>query len=234
MAISSLDRVKTLLGISDSTTTYDDLITQLLAGVEAAVEGWCKREFTSATKTEFYTGGGTPRLLLRRRPVSSVSAVYLDLQGNYGQTSGAFAAATLLTAGVDYALEYEATTTAPAGVLRRLSGYPSTWQTWPETIFYGGGTLTEGRGGPVWPAVPGCLKITYLAGYSAMPGDLMLAVDQLAAKLYHEGKFGGSVGPISAERLEDYSYERATLAIESSPAIGSVKQILARYRDIVL
>lgn len=237
MAISTVTRVKVLLGIDADDESQDALLAQLLAGVEAVVEGYCHREFASSTRTEYHTGSGGHRLLLRRRPVSSVAAVYLDVNGYFGQAAGAFATATLLTPGVDYVLELDAASAAPTGALRRLGGgggAAGSWHSWPAGPYPDGpaGTLTEGRSGPVWPAVPGCLKVTYTAGFSAMPADLMLAVDQIAARVYHEGGFGGRA--VMSEKLEDYAVTYAAAAIEAMPAVGSPRQILARYREPVV
>lgn len=238
-SISNVTRLKILLRIPEATTTYDDLLAQVLDGVEAVVESYCGRQFASSSRVEYYGGESTSRLFLRQYPVTSVTSVRLDLSGNFGQTSGSFAASTALTAGVDYALELDAPTGSSVGVLRRLGGPGGAWRTWPDAVYPDGpvGTLTEGRAGPVWPAVPGSVKVAYVAGYTTIPGDLALAVDQIAARVYREGQFGGSGAGIVEERLEDYAYKIGTIAagvVESLPAIGSPRSILNRYKRIVL
>lgn len=223
MAISTVARVKTLLLIPSATTTHDALLTQLLAGVESAVASWCKRTFESTTYTQFLDGTGSPKLLLPQYPVSSVTSVRLDTAGYYGQVTDSFGSSTLLTAGVDYILAVDDSAGSKAGVLLRIGGMEWPYGSMPS------GTLTAGRYPLGWPAVAGCVKVVYVAGYSTMPEDLKLAVDQITARVFREGRFGGSF-PLASERLEDYARTFATGLIESMPAVGSPRQILATYR----
>lgn len=236
MAISSVDRVRTLLELTS--TSKDALLGQILAGCEAAVEGYCKRVFAETIRTEFYSGTGAARLILNQYPVTDVDEVRVDLNGNYGETAGSFGSATILTAGLDYALEWSETSKSRTGFLRRLGGPGSAWGLWPGPVYApgglpSGGTLTLGRGGPVWLAVAGSIKVTYTAGFAApaMPEDLKMAVDQVTCLVYRTGKFGGAYQQVS-ESLGAYAYSLAAAAIGTMPALGSPRQILARYRAV--
>jgi hypothetical protein len=218
-------------------TSQDALLTQIQGGVEIAVAGYCKRTFEQTSYSEYYTGNNSPVLILNQYPVLAVGSVNVDLStGNFGQTPGGFDSTTLLTAGTDYALQYDDSISARAGFLRRLGGTGNAWGSWPgQLILPNGlpaeGTLTGGRSGPSWLSVPGSIWVQYTAGYTAgtMPVDLMLAVDQVCAWVYRTGKWGGLL--MDSEKLEDYSYSLATKAISAMPPIGSPRQILGRYRD---
>jgi hypothetical protein len=233
VAISTLTRSKILLEIALSDTSKDALLDQIRPGVEAAIEGFCKRSFAEATRTEFYTGSGDSRLLLNQYPVTAVADVRVDLGGYYGTVAGSFGTTTALTAGLDYALEIDTSGTSRAGVLRRLGGVGSSWGAWPGPIMVpgagGGGSLTAGRDGPTWVPVAGSIKVTYTAGFASMPEDLMLAVDQTVALVYRTGKWGGMFG-VTSEQLGNYSYTLASQVIAGMPSVGSPRQIMTRYR----
>jgi hypothetical protein len=240
VAISTLNRSKILLEIALTDTSKDALLDQIRPGVEAAIEGYCKRQFAEAARIEFYTGSGESRLLLNQYPVTAVADVRVDLGGNFGTTAGSFGTGTVLTSGVDYALEIDASGTSRAGALRRLGGVGSSWGAWPGPIMSpaglgSGGSLTAGRDGPVWLAVAGSIRVMYTAGFDAgaMPEDLMLAVDQTVALVYRTGKWGGAL-QLSSESLGNYSMTLAAQAIASMPPVGSARQILTRYRAVDL
>src|SRR5947209_7235301 len=56
---------------SDETTTLTDLITS----VSKAIKKYCRRDFTSQSYDELYSGNGDRRLLLRQYPIQSVESV---------------------------------------------------------------------------------------------------------------------------------------------------------------
>src|SRR5207247_1527484 len=101
----------------------------------------------------------------------------------------AFAAATLLTDGEDYVLDWRDGASSSSGVLLRLSGRaPLTLSSWPDRGGAYGGLAW--RQGPIWPAIPGSIKVVYTAGYAAdaVPADLAQAVNQLAIWLFKNQK----------------------------------------------
>jgi uncharacterized phiE125 gp8 family phage protein len=74
-ALTTVARVKTRLGISDSND--DTLLLQLVNEATDAIESFCDRRFKSTTyTTEVYSGGdgGHYRLVLRQSPVTTLTA----------------------------------------------------------------------------------------------------------------------------------------------------------------
>jgi uncharacterized phiE125 gp8 family phage protein len=75
-AFITLDYAKTILRIDG--TTYDPLVTALIAGVSQAIKSYCRRDLAKTHYVELYDGTGTAALLLRRFPVVSLNSVLLD------------------------------------------------------------------------------------------------------------------------------------------------------------
>jgi hypothetical protein len=101
---------------------------------------------------------------------------------------------------------------------------------------YSGGTLTQQGALPRWPARPGCIKVTYTAGYNAsgspaVPADLTQAVLSLANFFYITRKSAGQL--YQSETLSKYTYSlRPTPGGSEPPEIGSVRSLLSRYREV--
>lgn len=169
--------------------------------------------------TEFYNGTGTPDLFLRNRPVTAVSSVYLDNNAYSGQGTDPFPSTTLLTAGTDYMLDLQSSGMCKSGRLIRLSGG------WPALKVATAGRLVArtdiGRGN---------IKVTYTAGYTTIPDDLQSAVAMLVQVLRKTTKKGL---PITSESLDYYSYQLASDS-EATQQLGSMKQILASYKRLVI
>lgn len=245
MPLATLDQIQMLL----STTGDAELLQMLLDSADAAIRSYLRRgvgrtAFTSwpesGADTVFLTGSGTRELILPFRPVSAVASVYEDLAGYWGQASGAFASSTLLTAGVHYAMWLDDGDQSSSGTLVRLAGpaaggasgeygwFPPTWDAGVSRR----GTLAAGRRGPVWPARDGCLKITFTAGFAAVPADLSQAVLQLAALMKKTAPHGGL--PASSESLGRYSYSLATNLLGGSENMAATRNLLKRYRELAL
>jgi hypothetical protein len=82
--------------------------------------------------------------------------------------------------------------------------------------------------------VPGSIRVTYTAGYPAlsMPEDLMSAVDGLACMMYRSQKFGGS--PVQSESLGAASYSLAVQFLANMAPVGTPRQTLNSYREMVV
>jgi hypothetical protein len=74
--LTTLDKVKAYLGVS--TTDDDTLISALIQSVSEAIEHYCGREFAESERTEFHDGRNSGSIVLKCRPVQSVSGVYDD------------------------------------------------------------------------------------------------------------------------------------------------------------
>lgn len=246
MALATLAALRTALGISPTDVSQDVRLQQFLDAADAAVKEYCGRDFESTSypgaasrgrgDSGYYDGTGRPELLLRQTPVTAVSAVYLDAGGYYGQASGAFAASTLLTAGVDYIIQYDGSlggaSASHSGILLRMGGFggnPGLGWGDAEAVT---GSLVRPFTGPVWPRGRGNIKVAYTAGYSSttVPADLSAAVIELATRIHVTAENGGY--PVASETLGEYSVSFAQGLGEGRPELATVRQLLSRYRRL--
>lgn len=212
---------------SDSTPTLDGdrVVTVLTADaftVPVNVTVAATKGNYALKLTEFYAGNGSAKLLLRQTPVQAVASVYQDDSACYGEAAGAFASDTLLTAGEDYCLIRDngfGGEVSKSGILMRVGS------TWPAASQRLSGLLTQGITEGV-----GNIKVTYTAGYTPVPADLVSAVHQLAAEHRRSSDSGGAM---QSESFDYYSYEKMS-PVDQAKAIGSVKSILANYKPWVI
>lgn len=214
-------------------------VTMALNAASTAAERYTNRTFAKATRTEYYDGNGYPNLPLRSLPISSAEddapSVWLDINGGYGQTPGAFASDKLLTQGTEYVVEYERgelqTRQIPGGWWWASSlGGPiaSPWG-WP-------GLTRRGTSWVGWPKAPGCIKVTYTAGYARIPADLVMAVVSMAQYMMTVVPSGGLV-PTSGSYIDvsvGVGFLSESLARGNVPALGSARGVLDSYRDFVV
>lgn len=240
MALETLANVKTVLGISG--TAEDSKLTLMLAAADAALKAYVGFDIESrtygagATATDagfgdsgYYSGDNTINLVLRHRPVTSITSIYQDHTGRFGENpDGAFASATLLVEGTDYVPVWDGTlpgaTTqcSHCGIVKKLSGV------WPGAWRYSAGAITPQEVNHL-----GNIKVTYVAGYTTIPADIRYALTLVVAYMRRSAVFAGM--NINSERYEDYSYSLNKGTGAASGAIhqiGEVHSILARYKDI--
>jgi len=74
-ALTSLADVKESLGIASSDQSYDNLITRTINRVSQQIENYCGRVFKAADYTEDINGTDTDELLLKQRPVNSITSL---------------------------------------------------------------------------------------------------------------------------------------------------------------
>lgn len=196
---------------------------------ESAVKTYCKWGLEAVTgQTDYYSGQGYINIPLRKPYVSAVTAVYVDMTGFWGQGTNAFAAATQLTAGTDYALVYDdGGAFSKSGRLQRLSNVNPWW--FPSDLIFAQQSqgLTFWRG-PFWPYGQGNIKVVYNYGFSTIPDDIKLAVETAVGTIASSVKYGY---PLSSESLGAHSI---SAHIAREPEFGTVRQILSRYRDTAL
>lgn len=142
------------------------------------------------------------RLALPQTPVRSVTSVFIDLVAWNNQATGAYPADGQITQGVHFYVD------------------------WPESISATQGLSYTGelvRICSAWPQIPGCVKVTYTAGYyrSELDGntsdanfqvdvsDIKLATLMAIASNYNMwlNAQQGYSGPITRERLGNYSVQ---------------------------
>ncbi len=205
-------------------------VSRALQAASVSAERYCGRSFAEVTATEYYDGNGYPELPLKRFPVSTVASVYLDVNGGYGQAPNAFPAESLLTAGTNYVY------VADKGVLQTRT-LPN-W--WPVGSF---GTVASPWGWPGltrrgtayvgWPRWPGCIKVTYTAGYNPIPADLVSAVCTMASYILTAADQGGLITTTGSyiDVSVGSGFLTEQLARGNVPALGSARGILDSYRD---
>ena len=230
MALTTLNALKISMGIPLTNTSMDTQLTAFVAAADAAVKKWCKRDLESTTySADYYSGNNRPDLVLRQRPVTTLTSIWVDAAGFWGQGANAFASNTLQTVGRDYALIKD----APGGAAS-LSGIVRRVGTTGLVGFMGGivypsglrqGTLSGWDRGTVWPAGDGNIKVSYTAGYLTVPSDLQEATNMIAKQLK---AMQGTGMPMASENYVDYAY--ALLTDPKSP-IASVRSILAQYAE---
>lgn len=146
----------------------------------------------SGDTVRFRTEGAlsTDVLQLRHIPVLTTSLEVREDPGGYGgQSSGAFADATILTAGNDYYLDTDESSVSQTGLIYRVDGS--------------------------WPAEPRSVKVTYLGGFTdeqiqrGLAGAIKLATLKTIAhnfKMAVHSAASGEIGPKTSERIGKYSY----------------------------
>lgn len=224
MALTSLPQIKSFLHVPCTNTTQDEWLNSLRIAAEATVKSYINQQIETATYTEFYSGTGNKLLVLKERPVTSITSIYLDHEANFGFSTGAFNAATLLTSGTDYSLyldnTYNGFAVSLSGIVTRIKTF------WPET----GRLFTPGKlTADVGPAF-GNIKVTYVAGWSPVPADIQYAVAYIVAYMRRVITIGG---PIISETIGDYRYLLGQLYTKV-PELATARQILSRYREINL
>lgn len=211
LGLTTLSRLKLALGKSVTDTSEDDKLLTLLDAAEAAVARYLNRNLLQATYTEYFDGMGRPTLVLSHRPVVSVTGVWVDPVGYYGQSAGGFAASTALTQGADFALIAPGTNEKNPGTLRMLSA------------------LWDGTGLSNWPQGQGNIKVTYVAGYTQVPADVSQAVAMIVGQMIAQA---GNGLPMQSETLGEYSYTLLTGA--SGQLMAGARQLLNAYREVAV
>ena len=195
--------------------------------------------FTSNSVTMSLPAAGTATA----SPFCCGLAVWYDPFGYAGdnaaeQPSGPFGPATLLVPGRDVLLlrDQPDGITSMSGIVRRI-GVAAGFGWWPGPGYGGGGAWGGGgnRGGltavldPCWPQTWKGIKCVSAQGFSTVPPELSFAATMLGAWLYRNGPFGGNAA-LSSESYEGYSY--AVGKLSEAPELGSLKQLLSRYREV--
>lgn len=218
-----------------STTGFDpsgrsDLPT---ISIQTGQNSWTTVTYTGVTSTSFTGCSGGTGTLSSQAGMNAVNqpVVYFDPCGYWGQApqtqnGGPFAPGTIQVAGVNFAVQLnERGRVSKSGLLTRLGGVGGGYYFggWPQNI--GRNKLASWRK-PCWQAGQGNIKVLYSAGYEVVPDDLSAACTSLVANLVRNQPKGAE---LSSEGLGAYSY--SILTGSQDPEIGSVREVLTRYRD---
>jgi hypothetical protein len=217
MALTTLTSVKTQGGIAIGDTGRDAQLRSLIDGVTSLVKQHLNRDLESTNYVEYYSGNGTPLLLLNQYPVTAVSLVCVDDQGYFGTAPGRFAPSLNLVEGVDFALMSGGNGPGSSGFLRRIG---TTWHRPPARAF---GVLSN------LPGIPnGNIQVQYTAGFLVIPSAITMAVNALVLKQASQASLGGAASAMSYEDAHISffsSYDAATL-------LGSIESTLAHFQSI--
>ncbi len=216
--LANLQEVKVWLDIDPNNSAEDK---KLLFYIELASE-WIEEILDRpglfyASRTEYYQGTGTPKLLLKSRPVYTTPAiaVSVDEGGFYGSVTGSFGSETALTYGENFALKIDqANGTSRSGILIRLNDI------WNRPSKRQRGLLAPFVGEDF-----GSIKVTYTAGYTTddLPAQLKAAAILLVTNLRQLLPFGQ---PIQAESYEERALSYGGSAFFGAGAGGAQKSFL--------
>ncbi|RJQ24628.1 hypothetical protein C4577_07615 [Candidatus Parcubacteria bacterium] len=184
LILSDLREIKTVLDIPQTDSTQDAKLLLYAEWASDIINTYLGRPFNGInylTRTQYYDGTGTQRLLLRNRPVNpSPTGDYEDLQvwvhegGNFGTSDDAFSGDPKVY-GTDYTLQIDQDDgTSRCGILIRLGNY------WPKPIMRQVGLLSPFVGQDV-----GSIKVIYTAGWSVdtLPAAFRMANNLIIAQL---------------------------------------------------
>lgn len=186
--------------------------------------------YTGTTATTF-TGcsGGTGTLSSTYNNVFS-PVVWHDPSGYSGQSPSAFAQATQMVLGTNYAVQMGGGATRRAskrGLIQRIGGAAQGFiGFYPE--HYHSGKLAGTRL-PSWPRGNGNIKIAYSAGYATYTRELRelgYCCAMLVAQMVRIQPSGTNLG---SESMGNYSY--SAQQVFESPEMGEMRAILAPYRE---
>ncbi len=236
MSLITLANVKANLGLTSS--AEDVSLGNFIRYADCAIKNYCARDLELTVypgaaldgvgDSGIYCGDDTRYLVARQYPVLSVQHVYYDPSGYFGQNPvGAFAPATELTLGTDFALHIDGClpgTTTPCsyrGTIERLNGI------WPALRQWKVGAIT-----PTLTPTQGNIGVQYTAGFTTVPADLESAAFQLVVDFRRNKLFGS--GRVQNESYENYSVALAQARLATAPEIGSIRGMLSKYRRISL
>lgn len=153
--------------------------------------------------------------------------VRIDQTGYYGHGSSAFPTTSILTHGTEFVIKADETGTRANGALLRKLSSTGAVTVQEENRDYAGSLYAAPQ--PTWPIGSGNIKVVYYAGYATIPEDLESAVLMWAAKMFDYAESGDAY---NSESLGDYSYT-APIEMPGRPLdIGSIRQILQRYKEV--
>lgn len=213
--LTTLDQFKDYLGLTS--TSEDAQLHGILDSVETAIENFCRRKFKSASYTEYHDGHGLQKLFLEHRPLTAITGVWVDDDGYYGNGSDPFPSSDEWTSGTDFVPKRTDQSEKNASALIALR--------------------SAGNANGYWPVGDGNIKVTYTAGYTAIPEDLILAIHSLASVVRNSAE-KGIAGAFKSETQGRYSYELLTgveaAADQSGQNLVQAQSILKHYREVLL
>lgn len=227
MALATLEMLKTVPTLKRQSEPFLELLLRM---ADQMVKDWLKRDVEQKTYTEYYDGTGSPNIVLRQYPVSSITSLHFDPVGYSGQRAGGFGSQTLLTAGTQYMLHLDSGgVVSNRGIVEAIGGI-GIWFPGAYPLVGSMGKLAARRA-PFWPVGKGNIKVVYTAGYAPgeVPMSIVAATINIVAFMLANMPAGGI---LQNESLGAYSYSRYFAPLGSIPMLGSTVQSLALYREV--
>lgn len=222
MLLSDLNEIKSILEIDSGDTAEDKKLLFLLEWASDWIgESINRPGLIRKSRTEYYNGSGTQKLLLKSRPVLTAPAiaVWTDSRGFFGQTSGAFTGQdSQLTYGTDFVLQVDTDDgTSRCGILIRINSY-----------WYRPATRQAGLLSPFMGQNFGGIKVTYTGGYTvdSLPSVFRQALVMLVGRMR-------AILPLGVETTSE-SYEERSLSVvtaEKSKLMALIKPLLFSYTN---
>lgn len=224
MLLSDIRECKAVLEISPLNTREDAKLNFFIEWVSAWIEEYLGRgDLSIRSRTEYYNGSGTEKLLLRSRPVypSPAPQVWVDEAGLFGQVSGSFTnSESELTFGEDFGLWVEPGEQGLSrnGILIRNNNL------WPKPSRRQRGYLS-----PFIAEGYGTIKVVYTAGYTVdnLPAPIRQACVMGVTRLRYVLPLGLE---LNSESYEDRSISSSVDA-KKNFIMSLVKPSLTTYRN---
>lgn len=218
-----LSNLKLMLGIPESDTSKDELLTMLQDVMLDVIEDYIGQKFGSRVLTEYYSGDNTPLLVLRARPATQVLRVWVDPEGYWGQGVDPFGVEDLLEPS-EYAIEVDQEDgSSRCALLYRTNG------SWPRPFVTAAGNLSASAAYRT-----GNVKVEYVAGSDVLPGAIVLAINLSVVRVWRSAKYGGLV---ESETTPKYSFKLFTGQMQADGIASfspEVLGLLARYREVAI
>lgn len=218
--LTDINEVKKVLEIDPDDTSEDVILGFYIEQASSLISEYLDRDLEQKSRTEYYPGTGTQRLLLRSRPVlvNPTIQVSIDGYGYYGSTSGAFTSPnSVLTFGQDFCVETLDGVESRTGILVRINNL------WPRPSARQTGYLS-----PFIVPSYGNVKVVYTGGYTidSLPAQIRSACNLLVSRIRYMMPLGMEIG--------SESYEERSISLVSERRdylMGVVKQLLFSRRN---
>jgi hypothetical protein len=204
-ALTTLDAVKTELGIDLVDTTHDDYLKHKINVASQAIEDYCDRSFGSDEVTETFPAEGQLLLVVSRPPITEIDSITIDdveiESANYEIEGAGAGKIRLLYGGADVSLQaHNLTADRMAGTARYL-----------YSVTYTGGYVLPSETSPTLPATieEACIQ-------------------QVVTEYRQKGKDRS----ITAERLLSWNATYATTGQNDSGLAPHVLAKIKRYKRI--
>lgn len=204
----------------------------LLSAACTIADNYIGRDLSNKTAVEWYDGSKTLYLNLNRWPVTALTEVKFDWAGGYGQIPGTFGNDTILVQGTGYILD------AARGILQLMTRYMNgDWFSRGYLLpavsgFYGRG-LVASYIPAQWGQIQGSVKVSYTAGFTECPQNLVMAVAQIMTYMARINENGGLVAnSVSYIDVSEHSEVKQAISMLRGgiPELGTSRMILDNYR----